>query len=237
MTAMSPALILHIGAASTGLLAGGGALVFRKGQHLHQVAGTTFFLAMLTMSVTGFWLALVAPARVSAVVAALTFYLVATSWVTVRRRPGMTGRFEIGALVMALGIVAACLLVAWVGANSPRGRIDGLPYQPIFAFMAIAGLAAVGDARAISQGGVMGPSRLARHLWRMCAALIIASLAFVAQPKAIPAALHGNPLLFLPILAAFVAMVFWLVRTLGRPRTRAAQAPTTDNPMMASPSA
>lgn len=237
MTAMSPALILHIGAAGAGLLAGGGALVFRKGRHLHQVAGTTFFLAMLTMSVTGFWLALVAPARISAVVAALTFYLVATSWATVRRRPCVTGRFEVGALVMVLGIVASCLLVAWVGADSPRGRIDGLPYQPIFAFMAIAALAAIGDARAISRGGVSGPSRLARHLWRMCAALIIASLAFVAQPKAIPPALRGEPLMFLPILAVFVTMIFWLVRTLGRPGARAAQAPATDNPMMASPSA
>jgi uncharacterized membrane protein len=235
MTIMSPALILHIGAASTGLLAGGAALVFAKGQRLHQLAGTTFFVAMLAMSVTGFWLAIVAPARISAVVAALTFYLVATAWATVRRPANTTGRFETGGLVMVLAIIAACLLVAWVGANSPRGRIDHLPYQPIFAFMAVALLGAVGDLRMISQGGVAGPARLARHLWRMCAVLIIASLAFVAQPKAIPPALQGNPLMFLPIVAVFVTMVFWLVRVRGRkPRVAKTLAET---PMMARPSA
>jgi hypothetical protein len=238
MTAMSPTLILHIGAASTGLLAGGAALVFAKGQRLHQVAGTAFFLAMLAMSVTGAWLAFLAPARISAVVAALTFYLVATSWATVRRPAGATGRFEVAALVMILAIIEACLLVAWVGANSPRGRIDHLPYQPIFAFMAIATLAAVGDLRAISQGGVSGSARLARHLWRMCVALIIASLAFVAQPKAIPPALQGNPFLFLPIVTVFATMVFWLARMGLRGRKpRTAKTSAADTPMMVRPSA
>jgi uncharacterized membrane protein len=232
---MTPILILHIGAAATALITGGAALVFRKGHHLHQVAGTAFFLAMLAMSLTGFWLGIVAPARISAVVAALTFYLVATAWMTVRRRPNTTGRLEIAALVMVGGVIAACLLVAWVGANSPRGRIDHLPYQPIFAFMAIAVLGATGDVRTISQGGLAGSPRLARHLWRMCAALIIASLAFVAQPKAIPPALQGNPLMFLPIVAVFVTMVFWLVRVRGRkPRIAKTLAET---PMMARPSA
>jgi hypothetical protein len=232
---MTPILILHIGAASTGLLTGGGALVFRKGWPLHQVAGTAFFTAMLAMSLTGFWLAIVAPARISAVVAALTFYLVATAWMTVRRPANTTGRFEIGGLVMILGVIAACLVVAWVGANSPRGRIDHLPYQPIFAFLAIALLAAIGDLRMLSQGGVAGPARLARHLWRMCTALTIASLAFVAQPKAIPPALQGNPLMFLPIVAVVVTMVVWLVRL--RVRKPRAKSPVAETSMMARPSA
>lgn len=232
---MTPTLILHIGAAATGLITGGAALVFRKGWPLHQVAGTAFFTSMLAMSLTGFWLAIVAPARISAVVAALTFYLVATAWMTVRRPANTSGRFEIGGLVMILGVIAACLALAWVGANSPRGRIDRLPYQPIFAFMALALLAAIGDLRMISQGGVAGPARLARHLWRMCAALTIASLAFVAQPKAIPPALQGNPLMFLPILAVVVTMVVWLVRL--RVRKPRAKTPAVDTSMMARPSA
>lgn len=231
MTAMTPTLILHIGAASTGLIVGGASLVFRKGQRLHQVAGTAFFISMLAMSLTGFWLALVAPARVSAVVAALTFYLVATAWMTVRRPPNTTGRFEIAALVMILGVVAACLVVAWIGANSPNGRIDRLPYQPIFVFMALASLAAWSDVHTIAQGGLAGPARLARHLWRMCAALVIASLAFVAQPRAIPEALRGNPLMVLPILAVAITMVIWLVR-LRFPRRRKPRPAIATPPMM-----
>ena len=42
-------------------------------------------------------------------------------------------------------------------------------------------LAAVGDVRMIHAGGLQGTRRLARHLWRMCFGLFIATGSFVAQ--------------------------------------------------------
>src|ERR1700722_4108644 len=98
------ALILagHIGAAGIALMSGAAALLFRKGLQLHRIAGTVFFVAMLTMCAIGGCVApfLPQPQWTSAFVAALTAYLVATSWVTIRRKDGGIGPFEIGAFVV-----------------------------------------------------------------------------------------------------------------------------------------
>lgn len=205
-------LLLHIGAASLGLVSGGAALVFRKGERSHRAVGNVFFVSMLIMSGIGAAVAPFLPARISSVAGGLTFYLVATAWATVRRREGQVGRFESGALLAALGVAVLGVFLGWQGAISPQGTIDGLPYQPSFIFAGIAGLAAACDLRVIRRGGLSGAPRLARHLWRMCVALLIAALSFVGQPRAIPDFLRGSPILFLPIIAVAVAMIYWLVR-------------------------
>jgi hypothetical protein len=80
-------------------------------------------------------------------------------------------------------------------------------------------LAAVGDLRAIRQGGLRGSRRLARHLWRMCFGLFIATGSFfLGQMKFIPQPLRIMPLLlglaFAPILFLFYWM--WRVRVRNR---------------------
>ena len=218
-------LFLHIGAASVGLVSGGAALVFRKGARLHRAAGNVFFVSMLIMSGIGAAVAPFLPARISTVAGGLTFYLVATAWATVRRREGRVGRFESGALLVGLGVAALGVSLGWQGAINPKGTLDGLPWQPAFVFAAISGLAAACDLRVILRGGICGAPRIARHLWRMCVALLIAAFSFVGQPKAIPEALRGSPLLFLPIIAVAVAMIYWLIRVRRPTRSFAAATP------------
>jgi hypothetical protein len=99
-----------------------------------------------------------------------------------------------------------------MGLHSPGGEVDGLPYQPFAVFGAVAALAAASDLSMIRRGGISGAPRIARHLWRMCAALLIAAASFAGQPKAVPEALRGSPILFLPALATLGLMIFWLVR-------------------------
>src|SRR5689334_22467632 len=93
-------LVLHIAGGSVAIVAGAMALAFRKGGRRHAVAGTIFFVAMLVMASIG---ALVSPFLLSAkgnpklfdsAAGFFTCYLVATAWMTVRRRPGTIGRFE-----------------------------------------------------------------------------------------------------------------------------------------------
>ena len=76
----------------------------------------------------------------------------------------------------------------------------------------MAALGAACDLRVIRRGGIEGPARIARHVWRMSLALLIAAGSFAGQPKAIPAFLRGSPVLVLPMLAVIVLMVFWLIR-------------------------
>jgi hypothetical protein len=165
--------------------------------------------------------------RVSAVMGVLTFYLTATAWAVVRRKPDRVGRFEVGAMATAIGVVVADLWLVRIGIASPDGMVDGLPYGIALVFGAVAALAAGLDLRVIRSGGVSGPPRIARHLWRMCLALFIAAGSFAGQPRAQPEAIRGASWLFLPALAVLVLMAFWLVRIRFTGRRAAARLATT----------
>ena len=140
-----------------------------------------------------------------------TFYLVATAWATVRRRPGEIGRFEVGAMFVGLGAAVGGGVLGWMGAHSlhPLPQPEG---TVLYIFAAVAALAAACDIGMILRGGISGAARLSRHLWRMSVALLIAAGSFAGQPKAIPEFLRGSPILFLPMLAVLGLMIFWLVR-------------------------
>jgi len=206
-------LFLHIGGGSVGILSGAVALLARKGERLHRIAGTVFFVSMLIMSGIGAVVAPFLPQRLSSVTGVLTFYLVATAWMTVRRKEGRIGRFEIGALFVALGASAADVILALQGAHSTSGLIDGQPYQAGFVFGSIAAFAATLDLKVILHRGISGAQRIARHLWRMCFALFIAAFSlFLGQPQVFPKALRDSPILFLPEIAVAGLMLFWLFR-------------------------
>jgi hypothetical protein len=210
-------LVAHIGGASLGLLSGSLSLAVRKGGRAHRVAGNVFFGSMLAMSGVG---AVVAPALadpISGLMGAFTFYLTATAWATVRRRPGVAGMFEVGAFVAALAIACLLAAVAWTSAQSPQGMVGGEPYQIAVAAAGLAVLAAALDLKVILREGVSGAPRIARHLWRMCLALAIAWGSFAGQPRAQPEALRGSPLLIAPALLVLGLMAYWLLRR-GRPK-------------------
>jgi hypothetical protein len=78
--------MLHIAAGTVGLLSGGVAVFCRKGSRGHAIAGNVFFVSMLTMSGCGALMAAMKSQPGNIVGGALTFYLVATAWVTARRQ-------------------------------------------------------------------------------------------------------------------------------------------------------
>jgi len=208
-------LIVHISAAGIALLAGTAALWFRKGQRLHRIAGNVFFVSMLIMCAIGAVVApfLPQPQWTSTLVAVLTSYLVATSWVTIKRKKGTVGRFEIGALLVPLTVAVTLVTLGLQAANRPTGSSAAAPLPAYFVFAAIAALAAALDLRVILRRGVSGAQRITRHLWRMCGALLIASFSFfLGQPQVFPASIRGSPILFVPEIAVLVLMIFWLVR-------------------------
>jgi hypothetical protein len=105
--------------------------------------------------------------------------------------------------------------VFFEGANSPRGLIDakGQTYETAYAFAVVATPAAAGDLRLILRRGIVGAQRIARHLWRMCFALLIAAGSFfLGQQQVFPASVRGSPLLLVPVLAVLALMIFWLCR-------------------------
>lgn len=211
--AAASALTLHVGGGIVGVVSGGAALVFRKGDRLHRAAGDVFVVAMLISMTIAAITAPFVPATFNVPGAVFTAYLVATAWMTVRRRPGEFGRFEVAALFVIAAAAVAMGWFGWVGAHSPKGQIDGVPFQADVVVCAIAALAAALDLQMILRGGLYGAARVTRHLWRMCTALLFGAASFfIGQPQVFPPPLRGSPILVLPVLAIAAAMVFWLIR-------------------------
>jgi hypothetical protein len=73
-------------------------------------------------------------------------------------------------------------------------------------------LAGAGDVRMLVRG-LSGTQRLARHLWRMCFALFIASGSiFIARPHLFPALLRKTNILLLLGVLPLILLIFWLIR-------------------------
>jgi hypothetical protein len=68
---------------------------------------------MLIMSASASYIAFRKSELVNAIVGVLTFYLVVTAWMTVRRKKGETGLFEAGAMLVALADGSAALTFGW----------------------------------------------------------------------------------------------------------------------------
>lgn len=205
--------LFHVAAGSAGLISGAAALSVRKGGALHARAGTAFFAAMMAMAGTGAAIAAFKPERGTAVIGIFTCYLVASSWRTARRRDGVAGGAEWAGLAVALACAAAMLAFGLLASGSPTGRFDSLPASAHYPFAILAGLAAGLDLNFILRGRLDRRQRVARHLWRMCAALAIAAFSFfLGQQDEFPAAWRGLAIWFAPPFAVLAAMVFWIVR-------------------------
>lgn len=217
-------LFLHIAAAGVAMIAGPTALAARKGGRLHALAGNVFFISIMVMASIG---ALVAPFLVTArgnpklfdsAAGFFTCYLVATGWMTVRRKAGTIGRSETAAFAFA------SVLAAWVILLGTRTAGAAAGYYTLGALIA---LAAALDLKVILNRGITGPPRIARHLWRMCMALFSATLSFfVGQQRVMPEAVRGSPILLILGFAPLAVMLFWLVRMRfgKRPGTALARA-------------
>jgi hypothetical protein len=206
-------LALHITGGGVGIASGGMALIARKGSRSHRRAGNWFFVSMLVMAAIGAIVAALLPQRASVIAGAFTFYLVSTAWITVKRHENEVGYLEFFAMLFALGIAAGSFSLGLMAFDRPEHTLDGLPAAPCFVFAALAALGASGDLRLILRHGISGGQRLARHLWRMCTALFIASFSFfLGQPQVFPPALRGSFLLYIPELVIVAALAFWMLR-------------------------
>jgi uncharacterized membrane protein len=209
----SPILLLHICSGTAGLLSGAGAVSFRKGSHRHRIAGIVFAISMLSLGASGAYMAIMKFQPGNILGGVFTCYLVATAWMTVRRREEKPSIFEWCALLVGLAITASQLTFGFQAMYSRTGLKYGYPPGPYFFIGSVALLSVVGDIRMFVRGGVSGTQRLVRHLWRMCFAWFIASASlFLARPHLFPAFMRKTGLLYLLTLMPVILMFFWLVR-------------------------
>src|SRR5277367_4086073 len=209
----SPILLLHIASGTVGVLSGFIAVFLRKGSRQHGLAGIVFCISMLSLSASGAFMATLKHQPGNIVGGTLTFYLVATAWMTARRRDVRTGIFDWGALLVPVAVADFNLTFGLQAATSPTGMKFGLPAGPYFFLGSVALIAAIGDVRMLVHGGIAGKQRIARHLWRMCFALFIASASiFLAREHLFPTIMRQTGALYLLSFLPLMLMIFWLIR-------------------------
>jgi uncharacterized membrane protein len=211
-------LIVHISAGGVALLTGALALWSIKGGRLHRKAGIIFVYAMLVMAAIGMYMAAtrnLGPA-VNIPAGVTVTYLVVTALTTVRPPSMWSRRLDrIGTLLALLVGIGSNGLGVMV-ATSPTGKLQGIPAFPFFMFGTFGLLALTGDIRMrrrIANGGpaFAGKQRIARHLWRMGAAMWIATMSFfVGQAKVFPKEVRSSGVLAIPVLAVTVTVIYYV---------------------------
>ncbi len=205
-----PLLTLHILGGTVGLLSGTVAMAVRKGSRLHRSFGNVFTIAMLTLASSGLYLAILKSQRGNINGSIITFYLLTTAWLAGRRRD--TGWLDWTALLVGLGGAAAVIIGGVQTLHNPTAD-KSAPAGMSFFFGLILLLATAGDINMLARGGISGRQRLARHLWRMCFGLFIATGSFfLGQQQVFPAFLRGSLLLTVLALLPFPLLIYWFFR-------------------------
>jgi hypothetical protein len=218
-------LPIHIAAGGLAIILGAVALSVTKGGTTHRRSGLLFVCAMLIMAVSASILSLLKGRADGNVLAGvLTAYFVGTALTTVRPVSPWTRRINAVALTVAVVLAAGCAFTGARMINTPGRDLNGVPNQTAGIMSSIIGvllvIAAAGDVRIMRFGMLRGGARLARHLWRMCFALFIATGSFFSLRERVaqilPEPFTTGPMRALPIVLLFGAMFYWLWRVRGR---------------------
>jgi hypothetical protein len=224
---VAPLLVFHISGGIVGVLSGFAAVSVKKGSRWHAKIGNVFFVSMLCMSGAGVILALKKSQPSNVFGGMLTFYLVATAWVTARRKDGGAGAPSLISMLVALAASVAIATFGVEALSSADGTKAGVPAGMYFFLATIAALAMVGDARVLFRRGIFGTQRIARHLWRMCFALFIASgSVLTARAHLFPAFMRKSGMLIGLTIAPLIILIFWLIRLRLRERRAKTAAPS-----------
>jgi hypothetical protein len=176
---------------------------------------------MLVMAIFAAWLAVAVPGQiVNLFIATFTFYLVATAWMTVRRKESAIGLPEKIAMCVAIVLCAPFAILAFqLAVGLPPFFKSAVPFKgpvliALYVFTLVIAIAALADVKMVLAGGITGAPRIARHLWRMCLGLTMAAgSAFTnGLPRLLPGPMHVTPIFFLPQFVPLGLLIFSLIR-------------------------
>jgi uncharacterized membrane protein len=207
-------LAFHVAMGATGFVSGSIAIAARKGGTWHRGSGKVFVASMIAMGLSAVSIALY-EGKDDVAGGALTAYLVLTAWLAIN--PLKRGALVAGIPLMAFALVAGSAMFArgLTALGMPGGNFEGVPAGMHFFLGTVFVLAAVGDGRMMRAGGIQGTRRLARHLWRMCFGLFIATGSFVAQlvrMSFIPGWMKSLPVILVLSAGPIVVLLWWMWR-------------------------
>lgn len=208
------ALAAHFAAGLVAIVTGSLALGVAKGGRLHRQSGLIFTWAMVVLGLTAAGIGTYERRPGQVFGGLLAAYLVFTAMTTVKPFAGFGQRFNVALMVLAFAYGVASLyggIHEWL---DPTVQVIGRPrIVPPLVIGTVMSLAAIGDLRAMRSGGLRGSHRLARHLWRMCFGLFIATGSFfLGQMTFIPGPVRIVPLLLVLAFAPILFLLYWMWR-------------------------
>ena len=213
-------LAVHFTAGLASIVAGTIALSVTKGSRLHKKSGLVFTWTMIALGLTAAAIGTYEHIPSQVFAGLLAAYLVFSAMTTVKPLPGIGQRVNVALMVLAFAYAVASLYGGVTEWLDPTVEVIGRPrVVPPLVVGTVILFAAIGDLRAIRAGGLQGSRRLARHLWRMCFGLFIATGSFfLGQMKFIPEPVRFVPLLLALAFAPILFLLYWMwrVRVRGR---------------------
>lgn len=215
-------LAFHVAMGVTALPAGIVAIAARKGGTLHSRAGLVFVSTMIAMGLTGVAIA-VYEGKQDVAAGALTAYLVFTAWTTLKPLPHAGRVLDIALMMLAFLFAFSSYQDTLTALGRPGNQLNGVPAGMLFFLGTVILLAAIGDFRMIRAGGLQGTRRIARHLWRMCFGLFIATGSFTTQlvmMTFMPRQLRSVPVILALSIGPLVVLLYWMWRVRLRQNLR-----------------
>ena len=213
-------LAFHATAGTAGLVSGTIAIATRKGGAWHRRSGQVFVASMVAMGLVAVGISLY-EAKGDVAGGALAAYLIFTGWTAIR--PLSDRRVEVALMLLAWVFAVGGFLNAFRAWDMPHHAMEGVPAGMMFFLSTIILLAAIGDVRVLRDGRIQGTRRLARHLWRMCFGLFMATGSFVSQlvrMTFMPAWMRSITVILILSLGPLVVLLYWMWRVRLRQNLR-----------------
>ena len=207
-------LAFHAIMGTTALVTGSIAIAAPKGGAWHRRSGQIFVVTMIAMGLSAVGVA-VYEGKTDIFGGALAAYLIFTGWTAIRPLPAGGRGVHVVLMLFAWFLAIGGLAKAFEVLGMPGSRSEGVPAGMHFFLSTVILLAAIGDVRMIRDGALKGTRRLARHLWRMCFGLFIATGSFIAQlvrMTFMPDWTRSVPVILALAVGPLLVLLYWMWR-------------------------
>lgn len=207
---MSSILIFHICAGAIGLLAGYVMIFIKKGQVGHKYLGRVYVACMLSLGLSGTYIAVFREVPLSILNGLVLCYFVLSSLNTIWQAPKRINYLDKLLFAFVTFITLGFVWYGYQATQAEGGKLGGFGVEAYIVFGSVMLCCCIGDYRNLNQGGSEGNSRLVRHLWRMFFPLFMSTAAFfLGQARLLPDPLQKTEILLAPVLLVILSGIYW----------------------------
>lgn len=208
-------LMIHVVFGTVAVCCGGIAMISKKGNRPHRLAGKTYVVTMLIMAASGLTAALYHNQMINVIAALLTSYLVITAWHAAKYKSIEQDKWvRLPFVCIVLVGVGGCSMgvLALYSANQAYAGFTHIAY---FFIGGVALFAALLDAYILVKGRLTQKQRMIRHIWRMSFSYFIAAGSLFTGPGAtsFPESIQNSGILAIPEPLILIAMLYFIAKT------------------------